>query len=261
MRRKADEAEAACKQAEEELERVRKEETAHRVNAYTCTHASTHVYMHANIHAHICTHALIYARLHARVYKRHVHIHTCAHTCANTHMNTHTNTHTCVYTHMHATHTYAHKHLCLNQMAAEEAMRKADEVEAACKRAIKTMEDKIAKLHEEILELRSAFCVTNNESDIHGDRTDAEEEEDSERVRKETEEAVQRVYTHMQSCTCIHVNMTCILPNMIERHIHTTHTHSCTYGYTNMHNFMHTHTHTQDARVRARIYAHTHIHT
>ena len=96
---------------------------------------------------------------------------------------------------MHATHTYAHKHLCSNQMAAEEATRKADEVEAACKRAIKTMEDKIAKMREEILELRSAFCVTNNKSDFHGDRTDAEEEEDSERVRKETEGAVQRVYT------------------------------------------------------------------
>jgi len=122
---------------------------------------------------------------------------TCTHvrTRANTHVNTHTSTHIHVYTHMHATHTYAHKHLCLNQMAAEEAMRKADEVEAACKRAIKTMEDKIAKMREEILELRSAFCVTNNKSDFHGDRTDAEEEEDSERVRKETEEAVQRVYT------------------------------------------------------------------
>jgi hypothetical protein len=110
------------------------------------------------------------------------------------------------------------------------------------------------------LELRSAFCVTNNESDIHGDRTDAEEEEDSERVRKETEEAVQRVYTHMQSCSCIHVNMTYILPNMIERHIHTTHTHSCTYGYTNMHNFMHTHTHNR-MHVYVHAYTRTHIHT
>ena len=74
-------------------------------------------------------------------------------------------------------------------------MRKAEEVEAACNEAIKTMEDGIVKLREEILELRNTLCVTNNESDIHGDRTNAEEEEDSERVRKETEEAVQRVYT------------------------------------------------------------------
>ena len=139
-------------------------------------------------------------------------------------------------------------------------MRKADEVEAACKRAIKTMEDQIAKMREEILELRSTFCVTNNKSDFHGDRTDAEEEEDSERVRKETEEAVQRVYMHMQSCTCIHVNMTCILPNMIERHIHT-HTHPCTSDIqTCIISCIHTRTQ-QDARVRARIYARANIHT
>ena len=39
--KETDEAQAASKQAEEELQRVRKEETAQRVNAYTCTHAST----------------------------------------------------------------------------------------------------------------------------------------------------------------------------------------------------------------------------
>ena len=81
MRRKADEAEAACKQAEEELERVRKEETAQRVNAYTCTHASTHVcitYMHTHDHTllfmHVCTQE-------------------CTKTCAHTHMCAHVQIH------------------------------------------------------------------------------------------------------------------------------------------------------------------------
>jgi hypothetical protein len=48
MRRKTDEEEDACKQAEEELERLRKEETAYRV----CV-----VHMHTRKHTmHTCMH-------------------------------------------------------------------------------------------------------------------------------------------------------------------------------------------------------------
>ena len=41
MKKRAEEAEAACKRMEEELERVRKEGSSQRVYTYNCTHTST----------------------------------------------------------------------------------------------------------------------------------------------------------------------------------------------------------------------------
>jgi hypothetical protein len=58
--RKADEAGAACKRAEEE-ERMRKdtEEAAQRVWAHTHMHACKHAYVHSFVHSYTYMHAYI----------------------------------------------------------------------------------------------------------------------------------------------------------------------------------------------------------
>ena len=88
MRRKTDEEEDACKRAEEELERLRKEETAYRV----CI-----VHMHARKHTmHTCIHAYTQAYMHAHT---HSFMHVCPHECTHRYMCTYTQT--CAHAQIH----------------------------------------------------------------------------------------------------------------------------------------------------------------
>ena len=96
MRKRAEEAEAACKRVEEELERVRKEENDYRVcivhmhvtaGTRSCMHACMNIYTNTRAHIHTHTHARIYTYVYTYKY---------------------------LDTHMHATLTSARVHLCLN---------------------------------------------------------------------------------------------------------------------------------------------------
>ena len=75
MRKRAEEAEAACKRMEEELERVREEENAYRV----CI-----VHMHVTAGTRSCMHAFMNIYTNTRA-------HTHTHLRAYTHTYTHTN--------------------------------------------------------------------------------------------------------------------------------------------------------------------------
>ena len=109
--RKADEAGAACKRAEEE-ERMRKdtEEAAQRVWAHTHMHACKHAYVHSFVHSYTDT----------RIHTLHTYI-TCIHndTCRCMYVIAERRAYRHTYTHAHKTHAHKHVHIHISSLTPD----------------------------------------------------------------------------------------------------------------------------------------------